>query len=106
MLHTRVKDLKFRKKYYKNEKKYIVNTFLFKNIMSTIHFKNYNSLLKKKIMFKCLQKKNIRIKNRNVRRCVFTNRSRGVIRTFKLSRSLLRELMGFGFIPGCKKTTW
>lgn len=106
MLHTKVKDLNLRKKYYQVEKKHLVNTFLLKNIMATIHFKKMDSLLKKKIIFKCVQKKRLRIKNRNVRRCVYTNRSRGVLRPFKLSRSLLRELMGFGIIPGCKKVTW
>ena len=106
MLYTKVKDLKFRKKYYKTEKVHLVNSFLFKNIMTIIHLKNFNPQKKKDIMFKCLQKKKLRIKNRNVRRCVFTNRSRSVLRPFKMSRSLLRELMGFGVIPGCKKVSW
>jgi ribosomal protein S14 len=106
MLHTKVKDLKFRKKYARFEKKHLVNTFLFKNIMSTVQHKQIDSASKKQILFKCLQKKRLRIKSRNVRRCVYTNRSRGVLQSFKLSRSLLRELMGFGIIPGCKKVTW
>lgn len=106
MLHTKVKDLKVRKKYYLNEKKHLVNAFLFKNIITKINYNNFDILLKKNILLKCLQKKQLRFKTRNVRRCVYTNRSRSVLRDFKISRSLLRELMGFGFIPGFKKAAW
>lgn len=106
MLHTKIKDLKHRKKYHKFEKKHLIDTFLFKNIMSKIHSQNVNSSLKKKIIFKCFKKKHLRIKNRNTRRCVYTNRSRGVLRSFKMSRLVLRELMSFGIVPGYKKAAW
>lgn len=106
MLHTKIKDLKIRKGYYRNEKKHLVNTFLFKNIITKINLNNFDAFLKKKIILKCIQKKQLRFKTRSVRRCVYTNRSRGVLREFKISRSLLRELMGFGFIPGSKKAAW
>jgi ribosomal protein S14 len=106
MLHTKIKDLKFRKKYSHIEKKYLVNTFLFKNIMTKINLNHFDNSLKKQIILKCLHKKKLRVKTRSVRRCVYTNRSRGVLRDFKISRSLLRELMGFGIIPGYKKASW
>lgn len=106
MLHTKIKDLKFRKKYYAIEKKYLVDTFLFKNIMTKINLNEFDNHLKKQIILKCLRKKKLRIKTRIVRRCVYTNRSRGVLRNFKISRCLLRELMGFGVIPGYKKAVW
>jgi ribosomal protein S14 len=112
MLHSKIKDLKFRKFFYKVETKRIVNNFVFKNLMSKSHFyKNlkpelYNENLKKTQVFKFYNKKTIRVKNRIVRRCVVTNRGRGTLRAFKISRPLLRELMGFGVIPGYKKSVW
>lgn len=106
MLHTKIKDLKFRKKYHSIEKKYLVDTFLFKNLMTKTHLNLFNTCLKKQIILKCLRKKQLRIKTRIVKRCVYTNRSRGVLKNFKISRCLLRELMGFGVIPGYKKAVW
>lgn len=106
MLHKKIKDLKYRKKYLKKEKLHLLNTFLIKTALTTINSTNLNSNVRKRLLVKCLIKKRLCIKNRNVKRCVMTNRSRGVLQQFKISRSVLRELMGFGIIPGCKKTTW
>lgn len=39
-------------------------------------------------------------------RCELTGRSRGVYRKFRLSRIKLRELGGFGKIPGLTKSSW
>jgi ribosomal protein S14 len=103
MLHSKVKDLKHRKQFYKIEKKRIVDTFVFRNLVA-------NPLLsielKKNIFFKFYNTKKLRVKNRLVRRCVLTNRGRGSLQDFKISRSLLRELMSFGIIPGYKKSVW
>jgi ribosomal protein S14 len=112
MLHSKIKDLKLRKLFYKVETKSIINNFVFKNLMSKLHFQKifkielYNENLKKKQLFKFYNKKITRVKNRLVRRCVITNRGRGTLRAFKISRPLLRELMGFGVIPGYKKSVW
>jgi ribosomal protein S14 len=103
MLHSKVKDLKHRKQFFKIEKTRIVDIFVFRNLVA-------NPLLsvelKKNIFFKFYSKKKSRVKNRLVRRCVLTNRGRGSLQDFKISRSLLRELMGFGIIPGYKKSVW
>lgn len=39
-------------------------------------------------------------------RCQVTGRPRGVIRKFKLSRIVFRELAHKGQIPGVKKSSW
>lgn len=44
----------------------------------------------------------IRFRNR----CELTGRPRGVYRKFRLSRIKLRELGGFGKIPGLTKSSW
>ena len=39
-------------------------------------------------------------------RCQLTGRSRGVLRKFKVSRIMIRELANQGMIPGLKKASW
>ena len=39
-------------------------------------------------------------------RCQLTGRSRGVLRKFKISRIMLRELALAGKIPGLRKASW
>ena len=39
-------------------------------------------------------------------RCQITGRSHGVLRKFKVSRIMLRELAHAGHIPGLKKASW
>lgn len=43
---------------------------------------------------------------RSHNRCQLTGRSRGVLRRFKVSRIMLRELALAGKIPGLKKASW
>jgi small subunit ribosomal protein S14 len=43
---------------------------------------------------------------RSHNRCQLTGRSRGVLRRFKISRIMLRELALAGKIPGVKKASW
>lgn len=44
----------------------------------------------------------IRVRNR----CELTGRSRATYRKFKLGRVILRDLAGFGQIPGLTKSSW
>lgn len=44
--------------------------------------------------------------NRVRNRCELTGRSRGTYRKFKLGRIILRDLAGFGMIPGMTKSSW
>lgn len=43
---------------------------------------------------------------RSHKRCQLTGRSKGVLRKFKISRIMLRELANAGKIPGLKKASW
>jgi small subunit ribosomal protein S14 len=43
---------------------------------------------------------------RSHNRCMLTGRSKGVLRKFKISRIMLRELALAGKIPGLKKASW
>jgi small subunit ribosomal protein S14 len=43
---------------------------------------------------------------RSHNRCQITGRSKAVLRKFKLSRIMLRELALAGHIPGLKKASW
>jgi small subunit ribosomal protein S14 len=43
---------------------------------------------------------------RSHNRCQLTGRSKGVLRKFKVSRIMLRELALAGMIPGLKKASW
>lgn len=107
MLYLKIKDLKFRQNFYKIENNQVIKNFVAKNILSKITFEsNISDLHKTKIYLKIFKQKKRRVKNRLVRRCVFTNRGRGVLQEFKTSRLVLRELMGFGIIPGYKKSIW
>ncbi len=43
---------------------------------------------------------------RSHNRCMLTGRSKGVLRKFKISRIMLRELANAGKIPGLRKASW
>ena len=51
-----------------------------------------------------LPKASSRVKQRN--RCALSGRSRGVLRTFKMSRICLRELAAQGALLGVTKSSW
>jgi ribosomal protein S14 len=97
MLFRKIKDLRVRTSFKNKE---ILNT--------CIKFVNTNHL--NKIEHKSRQSCFIKIKHKNfsktkiVRRCIHTNRARGSIRPYNISRVKLRELLQFGIIPGYKKS--
>jgi ribosomal protein S14 len=99
MLFRKVKDIRFRNKFKKHE---ILNTSL------KFLFANY--LNRNKESYRCQNFINLKQRNYSktkiVRRCILTNRSRGSIRPFNVSRSKLRELFQFGIVPGFKKAVW
>lgn len=104
MLSLKIKDLKIRNLYLKNEKKIIINRFLFINLL------NQSKIRKKKLFFLFLllkKKKNSKLKYKTgtkmVRRCAISNRGRGTFRPYGISRFFLRNFMQFGILPGFKK---
>jgi small subunit ribosomal protein S14 len=44
----------------------------------------------------------VRVRNR----CELTGRARGYYRKLRMSRIMLRELAGFGLVPGMAKSSW
>jgi ribosomal protein S14 len=105
MLYLKTKDKKNRKKFYKLEFRFIINKFSFLN---RIQQYSYDSNIRRLIIFKYLKKRSLdmRIRNRIIRRCILTNRTRATFQKFNISRIVLRDLMSFGIIPGYKKAVW
>lgn len=99
MLFKKVKDLKFRKLLKNREH---VNTSL--KFLYTYYFNRNKELPKCANMIHMNIKQKNYSKTKIVRRCILTNRGRGSIRPFNVSRTKLRELFQFGIIPGFKKS--
>lgn len=100
MLFKKVKDLRIRKKFKKNEISNISLKFFY------THYFNKNKKIKKLgdiNNITHIKQKNFS-KTKIVRRCIISNRARGSIRPFNVSRIKLRELFQFGIIPGYKKS--
>jgi ribosomal protein S14 len=101
MKFLKLKDLKNRQNFFKKEKKNILIKFLLTNLKNKYClpvagvFNNYSFF-----------SKFLGGRTKIVRRCIITNRSRGVSRKHGASRFILRNLMQFGIIPGFKKSVW
>lgn len=107
MLSAKIKDIKLRKFYNKFESKKLINKFIFTNLLNKKNKENNKKIEKINTILLQKQLNNKRnSKVRIVRRCVFNNRNRGVLRSFGISRVYLRELMLFGIVPGYSKAVW
>lgn len=91
------KDKKKRSLVQKNELKRLFLKYCMRNEDSSINWKH--SLRLSKLSSNSSK---IRVKNR----CIYSNRSRGVYRHFRLSRIVLRDLGSLGQINGLKKSSW
>jgi len=106
MLSTKIRDIKTRNSFYRVEKLKKVKKFLFVNFLNDKKQTFYNrsclliSLLKKKQKLKI--KTSVRISNN----CIFNNRSKGVLRPYGISRTLMRDMLQFGVLPGYSKAVW
>lgn len=113
MKYLYIKDKKKRKLYDNIEKIKLIEK------LSQIKILNYNNYLKKfkmyskNIHFLIFYNKHIKINKMQYkinthlnRRCLLTNRARGSLKIFRVSRSILRELILMGLIPGYKKSVW
>jgi ribosomal protein S14 len=105
MKAKQIKNIKLRKSVSQGEIVKKTNKFLFINLLNRAELLD----LKSKLLFLFLKQK-ICSKNQSkvlvTNRCIFNNRSRGVYRPFGVSRTLLRELMQFGIVPGYAKGVW
>jgi ribosomal protein S14 len=105
MISKQFKNLALRKVVAKDEISKKINKFLFINLLNRTDCLE----LKSKLIFLLLKQKTNSVKYSKVlvtNRCILNNRSRGVYRPFGISRSLLRELMQFGIVPGYTKGVW
>ena len=107
MLSSKIKDIKLRNSLKKSERVKKVKKFLFTALVNgrskeeiKIRSSIIISFLKDK---KSLSHKS---KIRATNRCVLTNRSRGILRPYGISRVVMRDLMQFGVIPGYYKAVW
>jgi len=99
MKYLGLKDQKRRKQFFENEKIRIILKYLLQKENLSVKdriliTKNLESLPKDSSI--------TRLRNR----CVITNRGRGVLQSFRLSRIQLREMFSLGIVPGYKKSVW
>ena len=106
MLSIKVKDIKNRQRFKNQELSKIQKKFLSKYFLNNREFEK-NSI-KKSLLFLYFLKISSKkaSKTKIVRRCLLNNRSRVSIRRFGVSRTLFRELLQFGIIPGYVKAVW
>lgn len=93
-----------RVQFLKIEKKLKVYTFLKSYILQKKKF--LYSFKKIKLNMLRFPFHNTGSKTKVVNRCMVTNRSRGVLKKFKLNRILLKDMLKVGILPGYKKATW
>jgi len=94
------KDLKVRKRFFKDESAHLVRRSLLKNQRLSLSLRNV--LTNKWTYEKQFNSYRTRIKNY----CVLTGRSRSYIRFFRLSRVKMRELASRGNLFGVSKASW
>ena len=97
MLYLKRKDLKRRKKFLEIEPKYRLLKGMLKNRYLSLEMRS--DIIKNYIE---LNSAVTQIKNR----CVFTQRSRGVLRSFKGSRLYLKREGLSGYLVGIRKGSW
>jgi ribosomal protein S14 len=107
MLIKYAKDKKFRQQFIQSELKYKILKFIL------IRLLNYPKSLKvkQKFLYLKIQKlikalSSLKSKVKIQKRCILTNRSRGVLQAYSISRIKFLELCRFGIIPGYKKAVW
>jgi ribosomal protein S14 len=105
MLSAKIKDGKLRKQFFLLEKKLKAHKFLICNLLSNPNkMFTHSSLIYSQISKTKIAKRISKIKLRN--RCISSNRGKGTLRAYSLSRIVMREYLQFGIIPGFKKSVW
>jgi len=99
MINFFEKDKKRRKLYIKNLKK--------RSALKTI-LKNKNIVINERYdaQIKLLKMNTNSSKIRLKKRCVLTGRASGIVGPFNISRIKLRDILGYGLIPGVQKSSW
>jgi len=109
MKYLNIKDNKTRQFFLISEQKKRVEKFVSINLLQKI--KNTEKKQSIKMAFAIFRSSNKKFYKSNSktkfnRRCVITNRNRGVYRPFGVSRLLLRDFIHFGILAGFKKAVW
>lgn len=101
------RDKKIRTVYFKHEIFLLCRRFLFRHML-ILTATAQKSLLRKYILFFFLKHKNAnkRLKVAITRRCILTNRGRGISQSFGITRHFFREFLSFGILLGYKKAVW
>lgn len=99
MKYLGLKDRARRVKYLKYEKTRLILKFLLKKADLPAKDKIY---LTKRLENLPKDSSITRLRNR----CILTNRGRGVVQGFRVSRIQLREMFSLGLLPGYKKVVW
>lgn len=102
----RIKDIKAREIYHQNELLKTAKKFVFTlNANKALYEKDYDKY--SKVLMHHYQQPAIndsRVKI--VHRCILSNRARGTIRKFGVSRITLKAMLDEGLIPGWTKGCW
>jgi len=112
MIFDKKKDIILKKKFLKLEYKNKIDKYIFINLISKLNScnKNYrknNIPFYLKTYYSTYKINNLfSNKSKFQRRCLFTNKTKITHKKFGISRSILRELMQFGIMPGYKKAVW
>ena len=88
------RDIKYRKRFLKNEKSRLITKSLLKSSKIQL-FQKFTSI-KEEDFTKTLFKN----------RCIITGRGRSISRQYRLSRLMFRELSRDNLISGIKKSSW
>lgn len=106
----KIKDIKQRKKLLKLEYKLKSEKFVFLNLVAKLTSLKKEKIIRQSSLYKAFYllffKKHSGNKVKLTRRCLITNRAKGVYRSFNLSRLIFRDLLQFGLVPGHKKAVW
>jgi len=107
MLSKLTKDKKLRQNFLKQEKVLKTSKFLFCNFFGRGSFtKNRDFKVVRKFLKQSTRFKPTFSKTQFSNRCIESNRSRGVLRTYSVSRMCLRESIQFGILAGYRKAVW
>ena len=99
MINFYEKDKKRRLLYIKNLKK----RSSLKNILKD---KNITMNERYEMQIKLLKMNPNSSKIRLKKRCVLTGRASGIVGPFNISRIKLRDILGYGLVPGVQKSSW
>lgn len=101
------KDLKLRLLYQKNELIKKVFKILLTTFSYNLKYSQENLCVENfKIFFRIYKKALKSSRTKIFNRCILTNRSRGLLRKYSISRIKMREMLQYGLLPGYSKAVW